>query len=756
MNPPPSYDYKVSVLSGGEEVPMIAQHGGQQRQEKGDEILNDPSFTSQDKTQIAQALATAVATAELEGRTPDEAQGAGVAAAIAVAQGILDQRATTVADPTEPLEIKSDNFSRMTTSLKSEIEAVSKSPVRTEFYLLNNPNSKILSMLKRRLKYVEDPKWKLKYFNNVKDYTRHRTRLWNESINAKRSAPRFPVVKIHDDCPETVTEFHRYIHVLPVETSSIILLPPLQTIGEFAKVLDRLLELNILSYSTIHGKDVFHVVKRNAVLIFMPEFYPDFSSPTPDTIKHKSLAMFTVFLDLYKNNPNQVFILCTNNRENCSIGTLLTKEFAGSGGPIGKPNLTMLEPSYIVYPYARDGLEKGLLISGSSAKENVDLPKDKGFENNNILQRNLRMNPQYGKMAGILLRPEISLIDKKVKEGNKSKIFTIRGQYQEEPPGLHLFREDVSICPDKLQSDNLDTFINTNFMLDGIHVDDPNDLDSAILILRLDSSEAPFCKSIQDFVPRHESKKFESNPGAFNGDVVQVELNGSTYSIRDPKHLEVMADWMNPRMPLLTKSEAEFLNSLNLRPHILQEIFKASWTDELSKFLQVMVNSSCLSDHDLLMNRECVSCREFLKKVKQYFIDHSVEMELVREEEESEQREKYKKFAEEIFDTEENEREQSEISQKEAMDFEMTATDKPGDNKKSKFGELEIFYSTDSNDRKTHAHALIIGVNVKTRSHKFYEIAVTDGERPRPEIIDDIQRKIEALRAKFPDYIFFY
>ena len=815
----------MSVLSGGEEVPMTAQHGGDR--DEGKHSVN-PQLSHEDNRSLAKVLAASItssmaALGKLPGAeiTPEERATINTKADEAVkkkteeilaGRGIIDKNSIDLNDArfsgfdkalievdrseakdearshgvtdqvvidaagedaarkkayeilkgknrSKKIVVRENNFSKLPTSFKNEISHVATKEVRAEFYKILNQETevqkKISTMLKERLNYVKKngAKWKLNYFNDIQEYTKQRMKLWNSSIDAKRSAPIFPTLKDGErNSSEMITEFHRYIHILPITTSSIILIPAVKGINSASVILSKLIELKVITYITYRGKVTFNV-KRDVVIIFMPNFFPSFLGNGGNKIS----VLFSLFLDLYKENPNQVFILSTSNPENHLAGSYLTKIFADSNGPIGKPILTMLEPSYIIYPYPRKNLQNGILISGSSEIENVNLPEDINDKNNEFLQdKTLYMYSRYGDRLGLLLKPKV-ILNNKLDEAVHD-IFTIRGKYNDGAQ-IKLEESETANCEDLIVSGPLDTFTD-KIILNRDELTGGTDI---LLVIQLGAGEALLCNSTDSIEPLalHKSDKFVATTTAFNGEVVQLTLSGLVYSIRDPRSaIEIWSDWMNPGMPVLTEDEAKFLNALNLRPKILEKMYKDDrkpWTEHLSDFMHTLVVSNCLTDQSLLMKRECNSCRDFLHRAKQFFVDNSFEIDLVRDEQEREAREKYRKYTDEILYTEDERRGDNSapygIQPDDLKELDLKGVDKTKQNQKTILGDINEYIDPINSQVK----AIVIGVNNKYRTHKFYEVSVPhiEGDSSEKQRTDILQ-KVESLRAKYPDYIFFF
>jgi hypothetical protein len=122
-----------------------------------------------------------------------------------------------------------------------------------------------------------------------------------------------------------------------------------------------------------------------------------------------------------------------------------------------------------------------------------------------------------------------------------------------------------------------------------------------------------------------KKKKFEPSERIFLEGVsyTPVPLGSVEYSLRHPRTPEVVEDWKNL---IFTQEEADFLNDLNLRPHILADIYSSTpdvdWKSELAKNMATIVRSKCFKDPRLVLHSDCQVSNTFIQKVLDYYVEN--------------------------------------------------------------------------------------------------------------------------------------
>jgi hypothetical protein len=106
--------------------------------------------------------------------------------------------------------------------------------------------------------------------------------------------------------------------------------------------------------------------------------------------------------------------------------------------------------------------------------------------------------------------------------------------------------------------------------------------------------------------------------------VNEVMSAGRIYLIRKPLSAEVGSDIVkkNWLKGIFTSDEADYLNSLNIRPDMLKSIFGNNWLIELASFMDNMITSNCFTDVSITTKAKCDVAANFIEKIFEYFILH--------------------------------------------------------------------------------------------------------------------------------------
>jgi hypothetical protein len=100
-----------------------------------------------------------------------------------------------------------------------------------------------------------------------------------------------------------------------------------------------------------------------------------------------------------------------------------------------------------------------------------------------------------------------------------------------------------------------------------------------------------------------------------------IQLGLEIFDIRNPTDA-VIDDWKNQRF---TQSEADYLNSLNLRPIIMEQLFPGMAGDTLEKILYSVVATGCFSDTSL-PNQKCKELEQIIGKIMNHFIQNELDI----------------------------------------------------------------------------------------------------------------------------------
>lgn len=329
----------------------------------------------------------------------------------------------------------------------------------------------------------------------------------------------------------------------------------------------------------------------NAVYIFASPMF-SYEDTALDTNK-KILNHFMKFKRSYKN---EIYILTEFTQNSIRMGCKMSS--TDSGYPI----LTLLEPTYIIYPFPvfiGKNAKSGILFSAAAANE-----------------------------AAIPLSPTVKLF---MKDASKLGVFTaiklgIRGGIAF-PPDITSIDAGIAyskpeyICyrTTTITDSTSDTGIGTSTL--------PSDTYKVFNMIDLDT------RKVREFPT---GSKFIAAPSAellLDGIPSKtVPLGEYTYSLRQPSDAGVQRDWRNLNF---TDDEARFLNDLKLRPYILDEIFgKGLWAGTLASFMENIVRSKCFTDSRLVLNYECRDAQKFITKVLEYFIANEPRIAALESEEE--------------------------------------------------------------------------------------------------------------------------
>jgi hypothetical protein len=632
--------------------------------------------------------------------------------------------------------------SKMITPLQNQIQEISKTNIYTEFYHITVPKrNEFDNVYTVRLSEIDNVKFKISMVTYVDKYKQQRLKQWQSvfKITGGKVNPIIPAIKEGDIGEnEIIREYSRFVYCLPYDLQRIIIVPPIR--GDhilFTNTLFRLKEIGAISYKKLSGNDVYKI-KRDTVIVFMPPFYSKLDPSTSKT----NITLFSMFIDMNRNNPNQVFILSESTPNYYAIGIGFS-QFYSKLDILKSSPLTMLEPSYIIYPYERFGNPEGFIISGSTDAEKVNIPGDVY----NIY--NLYTNKDYGKALGIAVKPQIS--GAQIVEGALNT-HTIRSGNP--PSSLTLKKSDkysTTACSGLLDSPVLNKiFKKLQFNFQKITLD--GNLVDALFVLQLNptGSHVPICSTRLPEGPDPLSKNdLHYSTDKHNNTLLKTQMliKGNMYSIRNYNE-DVNDDW---KKRIFTKDEADFLNRTRLLPGVLDDVFGASWPNYLALFLRTLSESKCMTDTALLTKSECYYNRNFLERVHAYFVENTLRINLIKDEEDNDRQKHLYDFVDE-----------NEVPPVSSIDTTNVreARDDERNLRKLVFGEINSYTHTGNashpiNERR----ALVIGVNRKTGLHKFYIIStpsdLTDGNKANEEakLINIVEKD---LPNKYKDFVFIY
>jgi hypothetical protein len=564
------------------------------------------------------------------------------------------------------------------------------------------------------------------------DYEKILLPLWNKTAVLPKTGA-FTGLKSN----EIITKFSRLTYILPLTTQTLIVIPPIN--GDTMKFMKALQTLDDLGMITGNME-----IQRDVVVVCSSPFY---GAMMDDTSHMKNYFLFTVALSLKKGNPDKFFVLSENTANNYATGTLFHtgRNLAGPGHNI----LPMLEPSYVIYPYKRMTLE-GLLVSASVGGE-PSLPNAKTGETG-LAEIYGKYN--FGQKTTLAYSPNL-------KAEASPGLFTIRSGTNKKIP-----QELSADCKGLLASYNLTERVEMFHPSRRLN----SDFGNVLQVFRLQNGDLPLCKlqAVKELEEPQGPDKFYGSPEATMGGgnhkapvkTYMAEVSGKIYNIRIPEFANgVRKDWLNG---IYTDDEADFLNSMNLRPKMMDQIFPMSldpkgglvgvkWQEAVANFLQNMVTSQCFTDESLMTNRECMTSREFMNTVFNYFADKDLQSDTLHEYEDAAADDAMGQYKKARQDAESAKRHAAfrQPDAKEATDI--TSVD--FSTQKKRWGTLEVY--TDSIKGSQTAQVMLI--DKQTGKQAYKSIAVPVSKYPKvQQAAEVLVKKIDEMKRKYPGFLFVY
>lgn len=654
---------------------------------------------------------------------------------------------------------KAERLAAMTTPSASEIIALETTIVYTELYhitdyMATNEMDKFRQIILEKHSQMNDEvafqKMRVNMYGQVDKYRQVRLKEWSsvyKNTNEKVTPliPRIQENAQYND-KEILTIYSRFIYCFKWNLDKIVVIPPIK--GDtilFAKVLYRLAKIGALTHKKIGGKDRYKI-KTGIAIVFMPSFYADMNiadeATRANAIK-SNLILFSIFLEINYLNTNKIFILSENTANNYNVGVMFANSFSKHDILKSSP-LTMLEPSYIIYPYARSGIEDGIVLSASAAAEPA-LPKINKFG-----LADLKKTSIYGNALGLSVKPNgtndaesLNIFAIKTFEdlsGVKEKInqtVNYNLSYRPGPCDGLINSPELS----KLEKDGNIFYLKPMDIKKSAAEETVFKDEYALMVIQLnpEGDHNPLCTTALTSAPEplgSDDKHVASDKAKPGNNNVQIEIRGTLYSIREGDK-NVVENWKKREF---TEDEATFLNSTRLRPGVLQGCFGDSWPESLSTFLETFTNAKCMSDISLLTKSECYICRKFLEDVNVYFINNQLQLELSNPE--------FDQYAKEIYEN--TEEPPYEIH----ADHAREANPEERDKRKQFFGTMSSYDHIATGERR----AFIIGVNKKTLIYKYYIVSVQSNlsNESRADDEKELEKKILNLEGKYKDIMFIY
>ena len=370
--------------------------------------------------------------------------------------------------------------------------------------------------------------------------------------------------------------FDRLAILLPFATSEILVFSPVRgNRANFEKCVEYIMRKKVLE-------------SLDKVVLFAPPFFALNVDTAGKDIDYNR-QLFCRFLELKELHPN-MHILTQRTITNRVIGECMSDK------DDNYPIATLLEATYVLYPYKRVFSEKGVepdvevggIIFSAAAANEVSIPESTD-EGKGVSPTKYVKDTKGELSASVAFPPKTDESGVKIYDTVDPKTYRYYGGgatvLEENKVQRFLLRAPVDRGLDFIADDaSTDIFIESQTEL---HVKD---------------------------VP-----------------IVRVPLGARTYFFRSPGEA-VMGNWKNGRF---TSSEADFLNDLNLRKSMLAKIFEGEPNpyEILANFLKNAVNGRCFTDERMLTWSECQASREFVSRVFQYFMLNDARIATLDEEE---------------------------------------------------------------------------------------------------------------------------
>jgi hypothetical protein len=541
------------------------------------EIAKQAVFETQQRLQTNPPTVEEIAGIQSGGTALSPAQQQNLIATAAIAAIIKKRR--EAGENTLPDEVQAahDKVMGKVRAGPRPTDAVNTSAVKTDLIDIGGPSTiNMLTAIK--------PQKIDKYTNEIKQrvagYMKESNTTWNTLVHrntgSQQAAPSKPTIK--EGTGIQLNLFSQVLYILPINTAAIIVVPPINgDFKKFSSVYDTLKLKGILE-----DKDpdpVFKLcpkikIQQYTVIIFSSPFYgPNFTA-------NESLLL--AFLRMKAHSPRQVFALSDPTEAGYAMSVQLTRKYSSS--PV---LVTMLEPSYIVYPHER-GTVKGICVTNASDGGIPPTADDKLYTQ--LKDYTDKTNIHRQKTATIVY---------KIKEGASQ----VDGYLQILSTTEGSTKMEAGEITPNAKSQDPAKLIRLQLQTTGEKIAGKNTL---LFVHSLEANDDP-----------REVKQRT------------IELNGNYYDVRiaDPYHNNVFDNWVNK---LYTQDEAKLLNEMNLRPYLLPNIFPTtSWTEHLAHFLQNIGLSNCFSDETIMTRRECQKSRDFISAVVEYYAKNAITSESI-------------------------------------------------------------------------------------------------------------------------------
>ena len=340
--------------------------------------------------------------------------------------------------------------------------------------------------------------------------------------------------------------FDRLGIVLSNKITDIVVVPPIHG--------------NIAVYNEYMENVNDYLRSDTAAIIFAAPFYAASSDIVAVNVTKAYNDNASIFQDFVarKINPAtkaSMYIMTEYTQNSIALGVAVTKAVAKSQRHI----ITLLEPTYIIYPYdcTLEGDKHSGIIFSAAANDEEHVP------DSNISSKLGLISAANKSLPSVAWPPNTDVLD--------SNLASATLPY------------------------TLYTFLDSNAMNTAGHTF------NIFSMTRPMTGGGGFISSASAIVNGVQYK--------------DIILNGGIHRVRYPD-INVINDW---NKLLFIKSEIDMLAELDITKEALDSIYgNQPWLDEFVKSLIAMVKSECFIDYKMILQSECQAANTFLTKISNY------------------------------------------------------------------------------------------------------------------------------------------
>lgn len=671
-------------------------------------LLNSADGEAKKRAEIAANIAAKAA--QDNGATDEEAVRAGAAAAYSVLkqaeetketqERLASRRASVVSKPAPATAAEASN------------------PIHVEFYKIGTLNPYYFNLIQRRRREIAE---KPQLLHTMLDgYERRKQQKWPADALTKNERKRGTHYPTKDnEVYDTLVAF------LPSDTQTLCVVPPVN--GDETLFLQSIEQLQTMGILIVDEKRDTFTIRPGAVVVWMAPFYTSLvveGLPSTDentiNMANKNLFLMYLYISIEKDNLDQCFTLSERTPLYHGIGTTINAYRMTKREPFVLP---LLEPAYIAMTLPDN---KKLVLSSSATAPFLPVKSVRVPTNTDVLYDAIAPSRAeyteekiifYSQSGAVQKHLNVELGEDATKDPGCESLLSVK-------PLSELSQQPIRVATHEQMKD-------------------------VLLAIRLSGDRIPLCKHAKDAELPSLGRFKESNLlTAIKGvQTRELEFGSKLFRIRFPLDTSgVQMDWEGGHY---TESEADLLNSLMLRPRMMNDIFPPNasgptWKHEVAKFFNELVVKECLTESELLTRSECNRARQFLQQIFDYLAQQNL-MNL-----EETERDTYIRDLEDYV-----KRDQSYV----------TDTIKEDSIVERLKEEPQFVNQILFDDEKTPplAYVDVTAINKKTQKfvHLRLNIPVNEKDEPKSEtyiktVSEKFRKKLTELKQQHPGYVFFH